>query len=81
MQMTNKKVIIKVEGGHHYCPSVKDGKEYTSVSCAGSLYGASSPCDNEDEVQAAIQSCKNMIREEGDIPIVEDNRMTLDRFF
>lgn len=79
--MVGKKVIIKVESGHHYCSTVKDGREFTSVSCSGALYGSSHPCDNEDEVQVAINSCKRTVRENGDIPKVEDNRMTLDRFF
>lgn len=79
--MTGKKVIIEVTAGQHYCPTVKDGKEHTSVSCMGSLYGSSSPCDSEDEVQNAIKSCKKTIRENEDIPKVEDNRQTLNRFF
>jgi len=79
--MAGKKVIIEVKTGKHYCPTVKNGKEYTSVSCMSSLYGSSSPCDNENEVQHAINNCKNVIREYGDIPKVEDNRMTLNRFF
>lgn len=79
--MTGKKVTIEVKAGQHYRPTVKDGKEYTSVSCMSSSYGSGHPCDNEDEIQSAIKSCKEMIRGEGDIPILEDNRMTLDRFF
>ena len=79
--MAGKKVIIKVEAGHHYSPSVKDGREFISVNCMGSTYGAGHPCDNEDEVKFTIESGKKMVRENGDIPVVEDNRLTLDRFF
>lgn len=80
-KMAGKKVIIKVESGHRYSSTTKDGMEFTSVNCMGATYGAGHPCDNEDEVQSAVKRCKKMVRENGDIPMVEDNRMTLDRFF
>ena len=79
--MAGKKVLIKVSAGHRYVSSVKDGREYVSVSCQGRAYGSSYPCDCEDEVKSAIKSCKKLVRGEGDIPFVEDNRMTLDLFF
>lgn len=67
--LSGKKVIIKVESGHHYCPCVKDGKEYTSVECFRSLYGSARPCDTENEVQDAISHCKAIIREEEIFPL------------
>ena len=79
--MAGKILIIKVEKGRHYISSVKGGREYTSVSCMGGTYGSSCPCDNEDEIKSAIERGKAYIRKMGDIPEVEDNRVTLDQFF
>ena len=76
----NIKVVITVSGGHHYAPSHKDGKAFVSVSFQTSTYGAASPCDTEDEIRSAIAACQKSIRENGDIPIVVDNRMTLIQF-
>lgn len=72
--MTGKKVEIVVEEGYHYFKSVKNGAAYTSVDYNASRYGGASPCDNEKEVQRAIKHAKECILEEGDTPIVVDNR-------
>lgn len=73
--MTGKKVIIKVEAGHRYSSAAKGGRELTSVKCVGSTYGSTHPYDNEGETQTAINGCKRKVRENGDIPKVEERRM------
>ena len=62
-----EKVVITVEGG-----------EFSySVNFQARIYGASHPCGNEEEIQKAIESCKNWIKGQGDTPIVEDKRIKL----
>ena len=61
------KVIIKVEdmAGEH---------SIYSVGFFAKTYGSGSPCNNEKEVQKAIEHCKEWIIKEGDTPVVEDIR-------
>ena len=63
------KVNIKIENGN-YCKSVKNGKEFTSVSYDGKSYGGASPCDTPEEIERAITHAIKTIENEGDIPIV-----------
>ena len=58
----------------HYAPSVKNGREFTSIDYSCSRYGGAYPCDSEEEVQRGIGWAKKSIRNEGDIPIVIDKR-------
>lgn len=60
------KVFIEIETGCHYSDHVNSGKEYTSVNANGKTYGCSFPCDNPNDIESAIQSCKEMIEREGD---------------
>ena len=64
------KVVIKVEKGK-YDESHRGGSEFVSVGYSGRIYGAGSPCDNEEETSRAIRRAEQRIREEGDIPTVE----------
>ena len=67
----NKKVTITISK-RRYSPSVKGGAEFTSVDYSASTYGGASPCDNKGEVEQAIRHAKDVIRQEGDIPIVDN---------
>lgn len=55
----------------------KEGGCFTSVGFMASIYGSSCPCDTEEEVQRQIQSCKDLIIRNGDIPIVKDERQVV----
>ena len=68
------KVYIKVTEGGHYVNSVKNGRDYTSVSYSGKKYGGSSPCDNDEEIKKSIEWAKKTIQNEGDMPILQDER-------
>lgn len=59
------------------------GKPYTDVSCSGSTYGMGCPCETEEKVQKAVESCKLLILDEGDKPLIKDlrDKATLKRFF
>jgi len=70
----NDKVYIKVTEGHNYVNSVKNGMAYTSVSYSGKKYGGTSPCDNDEEVSNSIKQARKTITNEGDIPILQDER-------
>jgi hypothetical protein len=50
------------------------GKPFISVSYNGHNYGGSSPCEDEDEIKQAIKWDEETIRNEGDIPIIKDER-------
>lgn len=71
----NKKAVITITDGHHYCESHKQGAPYIAVDLWGHNYGGGSPCDNEEEVQRSISYYKQWAIEEGDKPIVEDKRI------
>lgn len=78
-----KKVGIVISEGHNYCKSVKNGAPFTSVDYMASTYGGASPCDNENEIQSALKHAKSVIRSEGDIPVIIDQRKraTLENWF
>ena len=78
----NRKVVIAVSKSRYH-KSHKNGSEFTSVCFSASTYGSSSPCDTHEQVKSAIESCKQWIREEGDIPIVENlaEKRTLKEWF
>jgi len=67
------KVEIKITKGN-YVKSVKGGVEFTSVNYSGKTYGGSSPCDNPDEINRAIKWARERIIEEGDKPVLVDER-------
>ena len=71
---TKKRVEIIISEGHHYVQSVKNGRAFTSVGYSASLYGGGCPCDNEKEINNAIKNAKETIINEGDIPVVVDER-------
>lgn len=75
-----KQVKIIISDGNKYHPSVKNGAYYTSVDFQGSNYGAGYPCDNEREIKHAIEHQKRWIIREGDVPIIVDKRVTLNRW-
>ena len=77
------KVEIIISEGHNYCKTVNNGAPFTSVDYMASTYGGGSPCDNEDEIQSALKHAKSVIRSEGDIPVVVDQRKraTLQHWF
>ena len=66
----NKKIKITISKGR-YAPSVKGGTEYTSVAYMASTYGGGSPCDSKAEVEQAIRHAREVIRKNGDIPVVD----------
>lgn len=68
-----EKVAIDIDEGT-YSSSHKNGAKYTSVGCQGKTYGQGSPCDSPEEVKQAIEGCKRVIRQHGDVPFVRDNR-------
>ena len=67
----NKKVIITIRKDR-YSPGVNRGKEFTAVDCRASSYGSGNPCNSQEEVDAAVLHCQTMIRNEGDIPVVDN---------
>jgi hypothetical protein len=69
------KVEIIIEEGRNYCKSHKDGAAFTSVNYFGKKYGGASPCDTEEQIKSCVESAKEWIRSEGDIPIVVDTRV------
>ncbi|WP_309400024.1 hypothetical protein [Cerasicoccus maritimus] len=75
-----KKVVIEITDGHRYDSSVKGGKAFTSVDYMASTYGAACPCDWEGEVAEAVARSQQDIRANGDIPVVQDKRITLLRY-
>ena len=70
----NDKVMIEVTEGHNFVPSVYNGCAYISVKYGGKLYGGSSPCIDDEEVRSSIENAKEIIKEAGDIPILQDQR-------
>lgn len=77
-----KKVIITIEKGR-YAPGVREGKEYTSIAYSASSYGGASPCDTPEEIERTIKHAKEVIKEAGDIPVIENKieEKKLDQFF
>jgi len=65
----NEKVEIEITESH-YAKSHKNGVLHTGVTYWGRKYGGSSPCDNDEEVRSSIEHAEEVIKEEGDIPIV-----------
>jgi len=66
--MKKKVKIILKDSNYH------NGEPYVSVSYDTNIYGGSSPCDNKEEIQKAIESASNNIRSNGDYPIITDER-------
>ena len=69
-----KKVEIVITEGHNYNERVKGGAAFTSVDYGTYNYGGGSPCDNDEEINSAIKHAKEVIKSEGDIPVVVDRR-------
>jgi hypothetical protein len=65
----NDKVMIEITEGY-YDKSHKNGREYTSVGYMGKRYGASSPCDTDEEVRDRISRAEEEIKKEGDEPVI-----------
>lgn len=59
------RVLIKLKK-ETYSDGYRPGVQYTSVSYQGKNYCGGSPCDNEHELQRAIQHAKNTITYHGD---------------
>lgn len=72
-----QKVFIEIE--YLDIPNV-DRSQRFSVHFYAKRYGSGSPCNNEQEVKKAIQSCIEWIKKEGDIPIVRDLRQQVNLF-
>ncbi len=67
----NNKIEILVEMDN-YDKDVKGGAEHFGVMYTASTYGGASPCDTIEAKNKAILHAKGVIREAGDIPIVND---------
>lgn len=64
--MANVKIEIK--------DGPTDGKPPNKVNHFGRGYGRYAPCNNEEEIQDAIEYAKKDIRDHGDTPVVIDKR-------
>jgi len=79
--MVKQKVKIVITPNNFFCKSVNNGSEYTSVNFNAKNYGSASPCVTNEEINSAIQRCKDWIIMEGDKPIVKDKRDNLNKWF
>ena len=66
----NDKVEIEIKESH-YDKSHKNGALYKGVGYMGKQYGGSSPCDTDEEVKNCIERAEEIIKENGDTPIVK----------
>lgn len=77
-KIANKVEIIITNLNYDNTPCINsDGEPYTSVGFMAKRYGGGSPCFNEEEIKRSVESHKEWIRKEGDIPIVKDLRVKL----
>jgi len=65
----NQRVEIVLSDGYY-----TTGGRFTGVDYFGSNYGGGCPCNNQKEINSAIDHAKKIIRDNGDIPIVVDKR-------
>lgn len=68
------KVEIQITEGHNYCSSFKNGASFVSVDYTGRNYGGGIPCDDDSEVNFAVENAKKTIIDMGDVPVVVDKR-------
>lgn len=66
----NQKVEIIIEDDNYS----EDGKPFTSVGFLASTYGAGYPCNNQEQINSAIENSKERITEAGDKFIITDKR-------
>ena len=78
--MKSRKAIITISDGHHYDSSHKNGCAYTSVDLSAGNYGGCGGHENEDDIQSAVNNYKDWVIREGDIPVVIDKRINLNRW-
>lgn len=73
-----EKVYITIEPGRRFVESVHNGCEFTSVGYSGRIYGGTSPCITDEDINKAVEWAKETIKREGDIPVVQDSRIKQD---
>jgi hypothetical protein len=76
----NKKVEIEITDGHYFAPGTYNGMAFTSVRYSASTYGGSSPCKCEEEIKRSVENAKFTIKNAGDTPILNDKRVTLNKW-
>ena len=65
----NDKVEIEITKGNFH-KSHRGGGEYTSVGYSGRKYGGASPCSTNEQVRSSIKHAEEIIKDNGDIPII-----------
>ncbi len=61
-------IIIEIE---RYSKGVKNEATFISVSYGAYNYGGAAPCDNQAEMEVAIERARKTILEQDDVPIEE----------
>ena len=70
-----KIATITIEPDRYYSKSHKDGCKFTSVGLSGHQYGATGPCDTDEEIENSISQYIEWAKREGDKVIIIDKRI------